>query len=296
MRFAQIPEQLRDRPFTLAEARSAGLSDSALRGQEWRHVFRGVWVHRSVEDNRQTRLAAVRLVLPPRAVVCGLTAAWLYGADVRRDDDLDVHVSFPKGGRIRPRSGVVISQETLAPDDIWAWHGLQVTSPVRTAFDCLRLLRGAERVVVADALTHLERTSVSEISAYFASQRGLRNLRMAGLLVGQIEPKSESPMESRLRVWLVDSGLPRPEAQWVLRDKAGRFVARLDLAYPALKIAIEYDGAWHWKQRREDDRRRDAARRLGWLVIVVSADDLFGKPNQIVADVRAALAARARAA
>ena len=296
MRYAQIPAELRGGPFTLAQARAAGLSDSALRGSEWRHLFRNVWVHRSVKDTREMRLAAVRLVLPPRAVICGLTAAWLYGADVRREDDFDVHVSFPKGGRIRSRPGLVVSQETLAAGDVWTWSGLQITTPVRTAFDCLRLLRGAERLVVADALTHLQRTSVAEIASYFASQHRLRNLRIGALLIEQIEPKSESPMETRLRVRLIESGLPRPEAQWVVRDSRDRFVARLDLAYPAQKVAIEYDGAWHWKQRRKDDRRRDAARRLGWLVIVVSADEFYGSFESIVAEVRAELAKRARAA
>jgi very-short-patch-repair endonuclease len=83
-------------------------------------------------------------------------------------------------------------------------------------------------------------------------------------------------MESRVRLGLTDAGLPRPKAQWAVRDAAGGFVARLDLAYPEHTIAIEYDGAWHWKQRRQDDRRRDAARRLGWHVVVVSADDYYG--------------------
>ena len=296
MRYAQIPEELRDRPFTLAQARAAGLSDSALRGSEWRHVLRDVWVYRSVEDTRELRFAAARLVLPPRAVICGLTAAWLYGADVHRADDFDVHVSVPKGSRIRSRPGIVVSQETLAPGDIWHWDGLQVTTPVRTVFDCMRLLRGAERLVVADALTHLKRTTVDEVSAYFASQRRVRNLRTASLLIEQIEPQSESPMETRLRLRLVESGLPRPEAQWVVRDGRKRFVARLDLAYPEQKVAIEYDGAWHWRQRRKDDRRRDAARRLGWVVVVVSADDFYGRFEPIVDEVRVELAKRAHAA
>jgi very-short-patch-repair endonuclease len=290
MRPALVPAELRARPFTTAQARAAGLTHSALRGPEWRQVLRGVWAHVSVEDTREFRFAAVRLILPPRAVVCGLTAAWLYGADVRRTDDLNVHVSFPKSGRVRPRSGVVVSQETLEPADIRVADGIRITTPVRTVFDCLRFLRGEDGVVVADALTHLKCTTVDAVRTYFASHRGLRNLRIGGVLVDMIEPKSESPMETRLRLRLVAVGLPRPEAQWVVRNAAGRFVARLDLAYPEQRVAVEYDGAWHWQQRRRDDRRRDAARKLGWTVIVVSADDLFGAPGQVFADVRHALA------
>jgi len=295
MRPPQLPAELCSGPFTTAQARAAGLTHSALRHSQWRQVLRGVWAHVGVEDTREFRFAAVKLVLPPRAVACSLTAAWLYGADVRRADDLDVHVSFPRGGRVRPRKGLVVSQETLDRSDICTIGGVLVTSPVRTVFDCLRFLRGDGGVVVADALTHLGRTTVPAIRRYFASKRGLRNLRIGAALIELIEPKSESPMETRLRLRLMAAGLPRPEAQWVVRDSQGVFVARLDLAYPDLRVAVEYDGAWHWQQRRRDDRRRDAARKLGWTIIVVSADDLFGDPDRLFADVRYALAAASSA-
>jgi len=295
MRRAVIPAEFRERPFTLREARIAGLSDSALRSSPWRQIFQGVWVHSDLEDTRETRLAAARLVIPAHGVLRGLTAAWIYGADVRRADDLDVHVGFPEGKRIRNQPGLEVCQETVRPADICVIDGVAVTSPVRTVFDCLRLLRGHERLVVADALTHLEATNIEEIRRYFAGQRRLRNLRVAELLIDDIEPKSESPMETRLRLTLVDGGLPRPEAQWEITNTAGVVMWRLDLAYPDVKLAIEYDGAWHWKQRRADDKRRAALRALGWEVVVFDADDVYGNPDRVVQEVRSALRARRRA-
>ena len=242
-------------------------------------------MHVEVSDDRDFRLSAASLLLPPRAVLSGLTSAWIWGADVRRADDLDVHASFPPGGRVRARPGLRVCQETLAANDIWRIRDIAITSPTRTAFDCLRLLRGAERVVVADALTHLGRTSVAELRTYFAAQHRLRNLRVGEALLDEVEPLSESPMESRMRLTIVSVGLPRPVAQYEVRTPAGVFVARVDLAYPALKIAIEYDGAWHWKQRRDDDRRRDALRALGWTVLIFSADDLYGDPDRVTREV-----------
>jgi very-short-patch-repair endonuclease len=97
-------------------------------------------------------------------------------------------------------------------------------------------------------------------------------------------------METRTRLLLVAGGLPRPIAQHVVRDSDGRFVARLDLAYPDQRVAVEYDGAWHWQQRRADDRRRDRLRALGWVVLVVSAEDVFRQPEAVVASVKAVLA------
>lgn len=292
MRPPVVPPEFRQRPFTYAEAHAVGLTGSSLRRSSWRQVFRGVWAHVDLEDSRENRLAAARLIIPPHGSLCGLTAAWIYQADVRRQDDLDVHVGFPEGKRIRSQPGLVVSQETLQPSDMWTISGVAVTSPVRTAYDCLRLLRGRERLVVADALTHLGVTSIEELRRYFATQRRMRNLRIAERLIDDIEPKSESPMETRLRLVLIEGGLPRPEAQWEVKNSAGVVQWRLDLAYPDVMVVVEYDGAWHWKQRRDDDRRRAALRALGWDVHVFDSDDVYGNPEGVVSEVRAAIRAR----
>lgn len=282
-----------DRPFTWQEAQAAGLTRHELRTSRFRHAFRNVWVPAHLPDDRPTRLAATRLVLPRYAVICLLTAAWIYGGDVRRANDLDVHVVYPPGRRRRARQGVRVAQMTLAEGDVWEVDGLLVTSPTRTTFDCLRLLPDPAGILVADALTHRHVTDVDRVRSYIASQTGVRNVRRAALLVSDVEPLSESPMETQTRLRRVRGGLPRPQAQWQVFDAAGNFVARLDLAYPEPRVAVEYDGAWHWQRRREDDRRRDRLRALGWTVIVVSADDIFDPSSTFVADVARALGARA---
>ena len=294
MRYADVPVELRHRPFTLAEAHATGLTSRMLEGRSWRQIFRGVWVHCAVEDTRALRFEAARLLLPEHGVVCGLTGAWLHGADVRHEEDVDVDVSFPKGKRRRPREGLRVSQETVQPNDVCVIQGVRVTTGLRTAFDCLRLLKGIERVVVADALTHLGRTNLEELQRYFASQRRLRNLRIGEQLLEDVEPLSESPMESRVRLRLMAVGIPRPRAQWEVFAPSGEFVARLDLAWPELMVAVEYDGAWHWKQRQQDDRRRARARALGWDVHVFGSDDYYGDLDGMIAEVWAALRARQR--
>ena len=92
-------------------------------------------------------------------------------------------------------------------------------------------------------------------------------------------------METRLRVVLIDGGLPRPKPQHVVRTPSGAFVGRLDLAYPEARLAVEYDGADHWKQRREDDRRRTAVRAQDWEVLVYSADDVYKTPIETAQEV-----------
>ena len=282
----EIVGRLAAGPFTTAQAIEAGISPTRLQSRDFRQVFRGVWVPQGAEDTREMRFAAARLVIPPRGRLCGLTAAWLHGADVHRLDDLDVQVGFAKGERIRSRPGIDVCQESLDDADIVVLDGLRVTSPVRTVFDCLRWLKNPEGLVVADSLAHLDLVEVAEVRAYFASKRRLRNLRIGERLVDLIEPLSESPMETRTRVRLIDAGLPRPQSQYEVFTALGRFVGRLDLAYPEVRLGVEYDGAEHWKQRREDDRRRAAIRACGWEVLVYSADDVFKTPWAMCAEVR----------
>jgi hypothetical protein len=242
-------------------------------------------VHHAVPDSRQLRLDAVRLVLPLWATICGLTAAWLYGADVRREGDLDIHICCPEGRRIRSREGLKVCQETLGPDDITTIDGLAITTAVRTSFDCARWLRGVERVVVLDALARSGLAPVDDVRAYIRTKHRLRNLRRAESALDLADPLAESAMETRVRVSIVEAGLPVPVSQYNVFGPDGVFVARLDLAYPELRLAIEYDGAFHWQQRRADDRRRSRLRELGWTVLVYSAEDYYHRHDQMLGEI-----------
>lgn len=113
-----------------------------------------------------------------------------------------------------------------------------------------------------------------ELPRYFR-RRGVRQLRG---LVPIADPRAESPGESRTRLAIVDANLPHPEIQWsIVRD--GREIFRLDLAYPGLRICVEYDGDdYHDSDisRRADVVRRQWLESRGWVVIVVRKEDLGG--------------------
>lgn len=288
-----VPEGLRHCPFTTAEARAGGLSASSLRGSEWRHVFRDVWVHSSVEDTTAMRVEAAKLVLGQDGFICGLTAAWIYGVDVQDGRGLLVWVGRRTGDWRRVRPGCLVREITIEAGDLDRVDGCWVTSPLRTAFDCARWLSLSEAVVVADAFAHAGLMTCEEHAAYTRTHRRLRGVAQADVVADLLEPLSESPMESRLRVLLVRSGFETPVAQYVVRNDLGEFVARADLAFPDRRIIVEYDGTLHWEQRRADDRRRDAIRALGWTVLVASRSDYYEHPQEFVAQLRRAFAAAA---
>ena len=118
--------------------------------------------------------------------------------------------------------------------------------------------------------------------------RGCRQVRAAACLADGL---AGSPQETRLRLLLHRSPLPRPMAQHVVRH-AGRFVARVDFAWPDRKVAVEYEGAWHGESPQQvaaDRRRLNRLREAGWTVVFVTAEDLR-HPQRIVARIAAELA------
>ncbi|MFG2046900.1 endonuclease domain-containing protein [Micromonospora sp. NPDC048935] len=204
-----------------------------------------------------------------------------------------VDVLVPRAARIGPSAGLRIHHGKFDPGDALDRAGLRVTSPARTCWDLAQWLDVVETVVVLDSMLARRLTDVPTLREYALSRAGRRGWRSLLRAVDLADAGAESPQESRTRVRLVLAGLPRPETQWVVADK-GRFVARLDLAWPQFKVAVEYDGLWHDdpEQFHRDRQRLNRLLGCGWIVLHVTAKRLRDDFDGFVAEVRAALRAR----
>lgn len=116
---------------------------------------------------------------------------------------------------------------------------------------------------------------------------GIHRLRSALELIRE---DSWSPRESRLRCLIVFAGLPEPLLNHDVYDLHGRFLGCVDLAYPHLKVAIEYHGVIHSESYARDVERIAALRAAGWTVIEVT-NDLFHRSDELIRRIRAALSA-----
>ena len=172
-------------------------------------------------------------------------------------------------------------------------RALATTGPVRTWCDLAR--SGAtvlELVAVGDALARAHLDAVAALEAAVSSGDGRRGVRTAREALTLLDARAESIMESWLRVVLVLAGVPAPVPQLEIFDPAGRFVARVDLAWPAERLVVEYDGDHHRDRATwvRDLRRREDLERLGWRVVVVTAHDVLRAPVDLVHRVVARLA------
>jgi very-short-patch-repair endonuclease len=276
------------RPELLTALGGRRAAERAVDLGEWQRVLRGTYVPGEVRVDLRVRCAAAALLLPPHARVADRCLLWLLGVDVLPPGPPVLEVVVPRDAVAPRRAHVRARIADVPPRDrvLVGPERLRCLRPVRACADLLRRLPLADAVVVADAAQAAGLCTAQgladELRAHAAGLRGVVSARRALELS---DPRAESPPESRLRLALVLAGLD-PVPQHVVRDAAGRFVARVDLALPALRIAIEYDGrAVHEREDvfTSDRRRANDLARLGWTVLRFTAADLHHGAARVVA-------------
>jgi hypothetical protein len=260
---------------TLAKAMGEHALRVALRHGAWHQPWPGVVVPKDRVLDPLTRAAAAVLFAGKDAVLSGRTAAALYGCSVAASPQ--VHLTLPYNRWVRRRPGLVVHHDRFAEEDVGELHGLPIF-----AFDLViaeLLCTASRRLALActdQALAAVGPDLVDQVAARLECRDDRRGTRRAAALLELATGRADSPPESWLLLMVVDAGFPVPQAQHEVHDLAGRLVYVLDLAWPELRIALEYDGFEAHENRVIADAVRDA--RLadrGWTVIRVRAPDLW---------------------
>lgn len=202
----------------------------------------------------------------------------------------------PRGPRVQGRRLDVDRADT------WQLHRVAVVDPLAAVLSVARDLTLQQAVVLLDALLSraddypglvvgrpvITREQIEQRVASWRSFPGSSTIRKALPLARE---GVESPKETETRLMLIDAGLPEPVVQHEVFD-GGRRIARIDLAYPELRIAIEYEGDGHrtdkeqW--RRDIQRQRDLEDR-GWIVIRLTQRDLHEGRESLITRIRRAI-------
>lgn len=281
-------------PFRGSEAVQAGeVSRNVLHGRRFVRVFPDVYVPAGSPLTLSIRSMAAHVLADGYGVLVGYSAAELLGA-VCAPRDVDAEIGVP-GRTLRDRPGLRVHRDHLADDEVTEVHGMLVTTPVRTAYDLARWQPTVEAVAAVDALARLGRFAPARLMEIRARYPNARWRRRVPKVVALADSGAESVMESRLRLVMVQHGLPRPVTQFRIHDIDDRLVARLDLAYPEHQVGVEYDGRDHDdpRQARRDAARDSAAAALGWVVLRFSSDDVLRQPHVVAQRIRHTLARRA---
>lgn len=287
-------------PFLVSEIHRLGLSRQRLRDllddRVLVRVFTGVYVRADIEDTIELRAACAKLVLPDHCVVADRSAAWLHGIDCLELAELalptDLEVVSLRGHTPTRREGILGGERALRREDVCEVDGVRVTTPARTACDVACLLGTNRALAVLDAFRRVHRVTLTELYELLPRYTGRRGVKQLRRLIPLSSPLPESAPESWTRGAVVDEGFPAPEPQLDIFVPDYGWV-RADMGYRNLKICIEYDGEeFHSEDhdREHDERRREAMRREGWIVIVIRKDGFSGPARERwVSELKAAL-------
>ncbi len=177
--------------------------------------------------------------------------------------------------------------------DITAHDNIPLTTTARTLFDLAGVI-GATTIdlAIGTALRH-RLTTLCELEEVFnrlasRGRAGTVKFRTALELHRATPATTESEAEQLVLRLIANHGLPAPVPQYEIRRPDRSLAARVDFAYPDLKIAIEYDSYAHHLGTEAHDRdgaRRNAIVRLGWTPITATAADLRNGGYRLASDI-----------
>ena len=226
-------------------------------------------------------LLAAHLAAGDASAVSHLGAATLYDYEGIAADKPYILVMHSR--RLDLEGVSVRRTRVLNRQDVVRRGALRLTSPARTLIDIAGLVRPLSLEIALDdglrrrivTLDRLRRTLDAR------GPNGVRGWRAIDRLVTERQGTAPtgSGKETMFRRGLVRRGLPLPVKQFVVRDDDNRFVARVDFAYPDIRLAIEVDGSQHasLRQWRADMLRQNKLTLAHWRFLRFPRTDRRGQ-------------------
>jgi hypothetical protein len=256
--------------FSLRQTRKIGATERHVRAWiRWERILptaaRTVFRLPGAETSWRQDLWIAVLAGPSGTVVSHASAAALRGLVLPPPHP---HVTVPRGSSGR-FCGAVVHHATVPSADRCRFGGLWITGVARTVVDCAGLFEQQALNDLVDAAIGRNLTSYRRVRAAWDRAGRIRGGR---LLEAAIEPFSanvrlDSEKEAlalrRFKEW----GVPLPVCQYKIRDAKGRFLGRVDFAWPERRFGLEYLGDEpHAPRWWGDDERRLRAMEsgVGW--------------------------------
>ncbi|MUM15718.1 DUF559 domain-containing protein [Mycobacterium sp. CBMA271] len=277
-------------PFIGTEALESGLVTRRSLQRNFARLYPNVYLSTGSTLTAADRAIAAWLWSGRQTVVSGRSAAALLGS---KWVDADASAELALTRKHAPKL-ITVHQDKLSADEIVRLGEQSVTTPARTAFDIGRRMAFSPALVHLDALLRATQFDVEEVTSLIDRHVGVRGLVQLRRLLGLVDGGAESPQETRTRLLIVRSGMPKPTTQIRVTDESGWVIARIDLGWEEWKVGVEFDGAQHWTdpaQRSRDIDRTAELDDLGWRLVRVNSEMLRHREGTVITRVGQALRA-----
>jgi very-short-patch-repair endonuclease len=269
--------------FTLAQTRDVGFSPD----QRKRRLATGRWelahpgVYRMAGAPRTWRGCVIAACWGAQ----GLAVASHRCAAAIRDwpggrTDL-VEITCRRWKRAKASGLVVHETKRLDDIDFEIVDGIPTASVEQTLLGLAAVVSPTVLEMAVDRALYRRLTTIERLER-FVQRKGKQGRNGVGVLrglideLGQVTGVPESEMETMLKQLLRRHGLPMPRFQFKIWHE-GRFIGRVDAAYPEHRIAIEYDSYQHHIGGRAIDRdneRRAQLSGIDWETITFTASSI----------------------
>ncbi len=243
---------------------SDDMIDHRVATGRWVRVALGLYRIAGVPVTWKQRAMAACLVSGSGAVVSHRSAAVLWGVSGLRPGALDITV--PPG---RSNRNALARVHRSAVEGVRR-DGIPVTRPSRTIVDLAGVVGGDVLEEAVDDVLCRRLCRLEEL-------HGGRSRALWTVLEAWIgDGLPEGVAEMRVVRGLLAAGLPQPVRQHEIHHN-GLFVARVDLAYPPDRLAMELDSfRWHAGRGpfRSDRLRRNRIEAAGWRLLEIAPEDI----------------------
>ena len=247
---------------------TSGLTPAQLRSGvkrgDWVRVDRDVYRHGADPATALDR--AIGALLAVNGIATGQLGALLYDLDAGGAPILDAIVGR---GQSNMRRGC--RRRWIGPEEVLV-GGIRCASGLTVLIDLAAQLGDLQWEQALESALRKELVTIAQLEAVLPD---LGRRRVPGTTrirrVLALRPAGAPPTESLLETLAVQlvrpiREIPEPTRQYVVEDEHGRFVARVDLAWPELGVFLELDGEKHKDQPLYDASRETAVvAATGWL-------------------------------
>ena len=300
--------------FLRREAETLGYHDHAIsrlvKGKHWHRVRHGAYTYTArwdaLDANGRYGLLCRAALRQSRTEVAlsHESAANEWAAPLWDLDLTQVHLTRRDGKSGRKEAGIAQHRGSIREGDVVLRNGLFVMNPTRTALEITMHVDVEHSMVEIDHLLHRGLTTPEMLASRYALMNQWPDTLRTDLALRLVDGRSESVGETRLRYLCWAQSLPAPVPNYPIRDRSGRVIHRVDLAWPALGVFVEFDGKIKYGTLlkegdspkdviiREQRREELVCRLTGWRCVRVVWADLY-TPARTAGRIRAQFRAKA---
>lgn len=289
---------------TRDEALAVGIDDRAIQRRldsgEWVRVHPGVYLVASTPRSWEQSLVAACLAAGDSAVVSHRAAALVWGFAPFRARLVEISVPYESS----PRLDDVLVHRSGDLDESWivVHEGVRVTNPLRTMLDLGAVIRHPVFVERAFDIAQGKRLITLAGAEAVLDRFGRKGRRGTGALRSIVaarvgEPEPPGVFEAQFGTMLRQLNVPPSVPEYEIRDASGRVVARVDRAFPEVRLVVEADGYGPHGTFGAFQRDRTRANRItgmGWGYLAYTYADARLRPEAVCQEIAAVYEQRRR--